>query len=109
MHRAMPRIRLIRAVSRPSGRGPGNGQHALQRALQARGVDWLAIGGPLRSGEIPWFWCWLDRPAAALCAATDYPFVVGPNVLFDSSGRPCGVWGEREVCKAASCRLPSRP
>jgi len=59
----------------------------------------------LRGGEIPWFWCWEDGDAAAMCAVTGRPFIVGPNVLFADSRRPCTAPGEREVCDAASCRL----
>jgi len=101
----MPRVRLIRAVDRPTGRGPGNGQYALQKALSARSLDWLAVGGLLQADEIPWFWCWLDREAAAMCTAAGRPFVVGPNVLFESSREPCRVRAEREICNASSCRL----
>lgn len=101
----MPRaVRLIRAVRRPDGRGPGNGQYALQRALSALGPDWLKIGGSLQPGEIPWYWCWLDRSAAAAQAAAGRPLVVGPNVLFESSRRPCAVAEERALCAATTCR-----
>ena len=101
----MPTIRLIRSVSSPTGRGPGNGQFALQRALRDHGPPWLRVGGMLHEGEIPWFWCWTDREAAALCARTGMPFVAGPNILFDDSRHPCRTAAEREVCRAASCRL----
>jgi len=101
----MPCIRLIRAVNRPDGRGPGNGQYALQKALRARGPDWLAIGGRLEADEIPWFWCWADRAQAARCARAGRPFVAGPNVLFDNSRAPGTAPGERDVLHAASCRL----
>ena len=101
----MNTIRLIREVTAPSGRGPGNGQYALQRALRRRAPAWLKIGGALGDNEIPWFWSWEDRPAAALCAQAGRPFVAGPNVLFDDSRRPCRSPGERELCNAASCRL----
>ena len=101
----MSNIRLIRAVDCPGNHGPWNGQFALQKALSARPLDWLAIGGPLEDGEIPWFWCWLDRAAAAMCGANGRPFVVGPNILFDNSRQPCRVPAEREILNAASCRL----
>jgi hypothetical protein len=101
----MPTIRLIRAVSAPTGRGPGNGQYALQRALRQHGPEWLKIGGLLGGDEIPWFWSWEDREAAALCARTGRPFIAGPNVLFADSRHPCRVAAEREICQAASCRL----
>jgi len=101
----MPRFRLIREVTRPGGSGPWNGQYALQNALRRRTPDWLGIGGILRDDEIPWFWCWLDREAAALSAATGRPFVVGPNVLFDNSRQPCRLPAESDICNAASCRL----
>ncbi len=101
----MRTIRLIREVTRPRGSGPWNGQYALQKVLRARGAEWLKIGGPLRRGEIPWFWCWEDRDAAAVCARTGQPFIVGPNMLFEHSRRPCRVPAERQICNAASCRL----
>ena len=98
-------VRLIRAVPAPTGRGPGNGQYALQKVLGQYGLRWLKIGGPLRSGEIPWFWSWEDRDTAALCARTGQPFVAGPNILFADSREPCRIEAEREICNAASCRL----
>ena len=104
-HEDHPRMRLIREVSRPGGSGPFNGQYALQKALRARGVQWLKIGGLLCQREIPWFWCWEDRDAAAMCAAAGQPFILGPNILFEHSRRPCRLPAERELCNAASCRL----
>jgi len=101
----MRNIRLIRTVIHPGHSGPWNGQYALQKALRQSGPSWLKIGGTLRGGEIPWFWCWLDRDAAAMAAATGRPFVVGPNVLFENSRHPCRVPAERDICNAASCRL----
>jgi len=101
----IPTIRLIRRVTRPGGSGPQNGQYALQKALRLVCPQWLRIGGTLRDGEIPWFWCWEDRDAAAMCAAVGKPFIAGPNVLFDHSRWPCRAPGEREICRAASCRL----
>jgi hypothetical protein len=98
-------VRLILAVAAPSGRGPGNGMFALQRALRKARPAWLRVGGRLRDGEIPWFWCWADRAAACACAATGRPFVIGPNMLFARWNIPCGASGERELCDAASCRL----
>jgi hypothetical protein len=98
-------IRLVREIRQPGRSGPSNGQYALQRALRRRAVPWLRIGGPLREGEIPWFWCWADREAAAMCARTGHPFVAGPNMLFADSRQPCRTEAEREICRAASCRL----
>ena len=98
-------IRLIRTVVATTGRGPGNGMFALQRALRKSRPAWLHIGGSLREGEMPWFWCWRDRAAACACAAVNVPFVIGPNMLFIDSQRPCGIAGERELCNAGSCRL----
>ena len=99
------RIRLIREVNRPSGRGPGNGQFALQRALAARRFEGLILGGRLEDDEIPWFWCWLDREEAVRRAVAARPFIVGPNVLFQNSRFPGRAPGERAICRAASCRL----
>ncbi|MCE5301850.1 MAG: hypothetical protein LLF97_01925 [Planctomycetaceae bacterium] len=98
-------IRLIREVNAPSGRGPGNGMFALQRALRRVQPEWFHLGGRLRADEIPWFWCWEDRTAACRCATAGRPFVLGPNMLFANWTTPCGVAGERELCNAASCRL----
>ena len=98
-------VRLVRQVDHPTGRGPGNGQYALQRALRARRIEWLSIGGRLEDHEVPWFWCWLDRDAAAEVAGAGRPLVIGPNVLFENSRRPCGPPAERVLCNAASCRL----
>ena len=78
---------------------------ALQRAVQAVRPEWLHVGGLLRGGEMPWFWCWEDRAAACSCAAAGMPFVIGPNMLFTHWSIPCAVSGERELCDAASCRL----
>ena len=78
---------------------------ALQRALRRAKCDWLRIGGRWTPGEIPWFWCWEDRPTAAACAEAGQPFIAGPNLLFDNSARPCASPGEREVCQAGSCLL----
>jgi hypothetical protein len=101
----MPIVRLIREVREPTGRGPGNGQFALQRALRRLAPPWLEVGGQLRQGEVPWFWSWEDRETAALCARTGQPLVVGPNILFADSRHPCRIEAEREICQAASCRL----
>ena len=98
-------VRLIRVVDAPTGRGPGNGMFALQRALRKARPARLHIGGSLRDGEMPWFWCWRDRAAACACAAVNMPFTIGPNMLFIDSQRPCGIAGERELCNAGSCRL----
>ena len=98
-------IRLLRKVNHPGGSGPWNGQYALQRALRARSCRWLKIGGRLRDGEAPWIWCWKDRETAGALAAAGRPFVLGPNVLFENSRRPCSSAIERQLCGAASCRL----
>ena len=100
-----PLVRLIREVSELGGSGPWNGQYALQKALRARAPAWLAIGGSLRPGEIPWFWCWEDRADAAIWATAGKPFIVGPNILFADSRRPCSIPAERVILDAPSCRL----
>jgi hypothetical protein len=101
----MQPVRLIREVRQPGGCGPFNGQYALQKALRAAAPPWLHLGGMLRRGELPWFWCWEDRDAAAACGLTGEPFVVGPNILFQDSRFPGRLAGERHICQAASCRL----
>jgi len=83
--------RLVRPVDSPGKSGPFNGQYALQKALRARirdDIPWLSIGGDLHCDELPWFWCWLDRRAAAEWILQGRPFVQGPNTLFLDSRRP---------------------
>lgn len=101
----MPRIRLIRTVDVPGRSGPWNGQYALQRALRAAAWPWLALGGLPSAGEIPWFWCWLDRREAARWAGQGRPLIAGPNILFDRSWLPGAGPGEREILASESCRL----
>lgn len=101
----LPDVRLVRRVDAPTGRGPGNGMFALQRALARTAPGWLKIGGAWLPGEIPWFWSWEDRPAAALCAELGIPFVTGPNQLFSDSRAPGRDPAERAIVAAPSCRL----
>lgn len=101
-------VRLIRSVGRPGRSGPANGQYALQKALRQRirrGLDWLSIGGAPRSGELPWFWCWLDRGEAARWARRGRPFVQGPNTLLVDSRRPRSDPLECALLDAPACRL----
>jgi hypothetical protein len=98
-------IRLIREVNDSAPYGPTQGQYTLQKALRAAAPEWLEIGGSLRQGEVPWFWCWRDRSEAVQMARRNEPFIHGPNILFNNSARPCQVPAEREICQAASCRL----
>ena len=98
-------FRLIRPVLHPTGRGPGNGQFALQRELRRRKLPWLAIGGALEDADIPWFWSWEDRAALLACEAMGRPYVAGPNVLFENAKEPCRNEIERELCRAVHCRL----
>jgi len=103
----MRRVRLIREVHRPTGRGPGNGQYALQRLLRRRideGLDWLSLGGPPQPGELPWFWSWEDRALAVRWSGCREPFVQGPNTLFLQSKRPRIDALECALLDAASCR-----
>jgi hypothetical protein len=101
----MTTIRLIREVTEPSGRGPGNGQYALQRALRERAPKWLKIGGKLADDDIPWVWCWLDMQLALRCEQDDRLFIIGPNVLFNDSYWPGRAPGERLLCDARHCAL----
>ncbi len=98
-------FRLIREATSPARSGPFQGQYVLQRALRRYGPAWLRVGGELAEGEVPWFWCWLDAPAACRCAAEGRPFILGPNVLFHDSRRPGQFAYERLLCNAPSCRL----
>lgn len=101
----MPTIRLVRPVNRPSGRGPGNGQYALQKLLRANKPTWLEIGGELQPGDIPWIWSWQDRAIALACHDTGRPFILGPNVLFDDSRRPCHNQEEQTLVSSPWCLL----
>jgi len=104
----MPTVRLIRRVLQPTGAGPGNGQYALQRALRARiyrGLDWLAVGGIPREGELPWFWSWQDRAVAVRWARRGLPFVQGPNTVFLSSRQPRADGLECALLDLPQCRL----
>ena len=98
-------IRLIRESVSAAASGPFHGQRILQNALGRYGPAWLKIGGALQADEIPWFWCWEDAQAACRWAAEGRPFILGPNVLFHNSRRPCQFLHERLLCNAASCRL----
>ena len=98
-------FRLVRPILHPSGRGPGNGQFALQKELRRRELPWLAIGGVLEDGDIPWFWSWEDRTSLLACEAMGRPYVAGPNVLFENAKEPCRNEMERELCRAVHCRL----
>ncbi|NUQ66152.1 MAG: glycosyltransferase [Pirellulales bacterium] len=102
------RVRLLRPVEHPGRSGPWNGQYALQKALRARigfDVPWLSIGGRLQPGELPWFWCWLDRPAIARWMLQGRPFVQGPNTLLLNSRRPRGDRLECLLLDTGRCRL----
>lgn len=98
-------IRLIREAPAPTATGPFQGQYVLQRALRRYGPAWLKIGGELARGEVPWFWCWEDAQAACRWAIEGRPFILGPNVLFHNSRRPCEFPHERLLGNAPSCRL----
>jgi len=104
----MHRVRLIREIHALSGKGPGNGQWALQRALRRRiagGLDWLSIGGMPSRAELPWFWCWEDRTMAVRWAIRGRPFVQGPNTLFLRSSRPRIDRLERMLLDSPHCPL----
>jgi hypothetical protein len=101
----MPTIRLIRQVDAPDGRGPRNGQFALQRLLRQEAWPWLAIGGEVQPGEIPWAWSFEDAEIALAAAVRGEPFILGPNVLFMNSRCPRSTLQERLLCEARSCRL----
>lgn len=101
----MKTIRLIREVHEPTGRGPGNGQAALQKVLRAASIPWLIVGGHLQSGEIPWLWSWQDAGIAAMFAQWQWPFVIGPNMFFHRSDFPGSTRYEADLLDAESCSL----
>jgi hypothetical protein len=101
----MTTIRLIREVNNPSGRGPGNGMYALQKALRTVAPDWLKIGGELQADEIPWVWHFDDKAIAIRCEVERRPYILGPNVLFANSQMPGKSHGETFLCNAAHCCL----
>ncbi len=96
-------IRLIRQIDHPSGRGPGNGMYALQKALSALDLPWLAIGGDLLPGEIPWIWCWEDKPLAIRCHIEGRPFILGPCVFFGNADAPGAGHGEKMLIDSPHC------
>jgi hypothetical protein len=101
----MRTVRLVREVPSAGCSGPVNGQYALQKALRERLPPWLQIGGRLRPDEIPWFWCWMDRGFAVYWSRTKRPFILGPNIFFESNEAPCAAPGERELCDSRDCLL----
>lgn len=100
----MTTVRLMRKVSHPWGRGPGNGQYALQRALRKHADPVLEIGGDLQDGDVPWWWCWLDANQAVECERSGRPFIIGPNMLFAGSVRSL-LPTEEILCNAEHCIL----
>lgn len=102
------RVRLLRSIGHPGRSGPWNGQYALQKALRARierDAPWLSLGGRLRRDELPWFWCWLDRPLAVRWLLQGRPFVQGPNTVFLDSRLPRSDWLECKLLDAPQCKL----
>ena len=109
-------VQIIRPVQlKPGGRGPLNGMGALQRALRQHGLDggtsWLGIcpgagdcPAPANQGALPWFWCWEDRHYAIKWDQKGFPWVGGPNLLFDNSRAPGTGPKEREILNAQHCR-----
>jgi len=102
----VPNIRIIRQQNEPGDRGPSRGMYALQKALRERDIPWLKVGGPLKSGDIPWIWLYKDANLAI--HFNDYfgwPFILGPNVLFWDSYNPGKKEYERKLLDANSCAL----
>ncbi len=102
------RVRLMRPIGRPGRSGPWNGQYALQKALRERArrdAPWLSIGGRLCRDELPWFWCWLDRPMAVRWLLQGRPLVQGPNTVFLDSRLPRSDWWESKLLDSRCCRL----
>lgn len=101
----MPTIRLMREVAEPEGNGPTNGMCALQRLLRARGPEWLRVGGELQEGEIPWWWCWLDRRKVIECDRQGRAFVLGPCFLFHDPDDACAIEAEKVACESQYCLM----
>jgi hypothetical protein len=104
----MMHVRLVRSVDTSGRNGPQNGQYALQKALRQRmhrDISWLSIGGEPRPDELPWFWCWLDRPAAVGWLLAGRTLVQGPNTLFLDSRRPRSDALEQTLLDTQRCRL----
>ena len=103
------RVRIRGVVDTPARSGPQRGQYALQRALRARierdGIDWFEIAGRADPTDLVWYWGGLHVPELLWWERHGGPFVAGPNVLFQSSRRPCQGPGELEVCRSPHCRL----
>lgn len=98
-------IRIRGVMNQPQGNGPSNGMYALQKALLARRLDWLTIGGDAQPGDLMWFWNWQDKGELLEWDAAGRPFVCGPNILFQNSLQACQHFGELEVLCSPNCRL----
>lgn len=101
----MKTIRLLRDVNEPTGRGPGNGMAALQRALRDADLPWLRVGGHLLPGDIPWVWSYLDSEIALQFNAWGWPFICGPNVFFGNSNKPGTHKFEKDLLNAENCQM----
>lgn len=100
-------VRLVGEVRSKGRDGPSNGMYALQLELRKRmaaGLDWLSIGPDPGRDMVQWFWNWADRRRIAECDREGVPFIVGPNVVFLSSGSPRGDELERTILDAKNCR-----
>ena len=79
----------------------------LQNLLRARALSWLKIGGNvMRPGEIPWFWMFREcRLNIAEWHWSGQRFIIGPNVLFLDSRKPCQHPWERTILESPGCVL----
>lgn len=100
----MRTIRLIRPEPHFTSRGPGNGMGGLRTALLAHGLpEWLKLGGPLASDDIPWVWCWLDKRLAYANELMHRPYILGPCVFFADANRPAKSPFEAELLHGQHC------
>ena len=101
----MRTIRLIRPEPEFTSRGPGNGMDALRASLSAVKPGWLEFGGDIGVEDIPWVWCWLDKPTAMVCEIASRPYILGPCVFFENSTKPTAAYAERALLNANHCRM----
>jgi hypothetical protein len=101
----MQTIRLIRPNPKFASRGPGNGMDGLRAALEAVKPPWLAFGGEIGPNDIPWVWCWLDKPTAVTCESLKRPYILGPCVFFENGTKPTNAYAEKDLLNGPHCRM----
>jgi hypothetical protein len=101
----MKTIRVIRELTESGCRGPSRGMFALQSALRKYSLPWLQIGGGVQCGEVPWIWSHLDASIAVVFSVFGWPYIIGPNVLFNNSASPGEAKHEASLLDSEACAL----